>query len=144
MSVNTCPTARIQGKEKLLKVVEKCTDAFCRNERSQYELEYEANGEGCFIFEVQHPKTGAWLCIDATRGYGHVGRLINHSTRPNLKGKVALVNGRVRLGLLASRDISEGEELTIDYGQQPRAPGWLKRRPTVNQVLCCQFVSKSI
>ena len=33
-----------------------------------------ANGEGCFIYEVQHPRIGQWVCLDV---FGTLGRLIN-------------------------------------------------------------------
>ncbi len=41
--------------------------------REQYDThirEYEANGEGCFIFEVRHLYTGKKQCLDATRAFG--------------------------------------------------------------------------
>ncbi len=91
--------------------------------------EYKVNGEGCFIFEVQHPVTGQWWCLDATRAFGTTGRLINHSSKKgNLKTLAAVVEGKLRLGFLASRDITAGEELLYDYGCQKRAPLRLRRR----------------
>ncbi len=102
--------------------------------REQYDThirEYEANGEGCFIFEVRHPYTGKKQCLDATRAFGTYGRLVNHSPRPNLKAMVAVIDGVVRMGFLAMRDIPTGEELLVDYGQQRVIHPWLSRKARV-------------
>ena len=54
-------------------------------ERHIYEEEYAINEEGCYILEVQHPKSGKWLCLDATRRvWESLGRLINHSHTPSV------------------------------------------------------------
>ena len=105
-----------------------------RGDKARYEEEYKANGEGCFIYEVQHPGIGEWVCLDATRAFGTMGRLINHGDKTeNLKAMVAVVDKVLRLGFLASRDITVGEELLYDYGSQTQAPHWLMRRPPYSQ-----------
>lgn len=99
-----------------------------RSELEEHRAEYAMNGEGMYIYEVQHPKTGCWLCLDATRAFNTLGRLVNHSCNPNLRAKAAQVKGSLRLGFLAARNIPAGEELYFDYGIQPRPPPWLRRR----------------
>eukprot|EP00937_MAST-01D_sp_MAST-1D-sp2_P006257 g6257.t1 len=54
------------------------------------------------------------IVIDARRK-GNLSRFTNHSCRPNMEIQKWSVNGCLRLGLFALRDIPEGEELTIDY-----------------------------
>ncbi|KRY39767.1 Histone-lysine N-methyltransferase ash1 [Trichinella spiralis] len=71
------------------------------------------------------------LVIDAT-SFGNAARFINHSCDPNCRAeKVLIINicfvsitfilqwmveGKHRLAIVANRDISKGEELTLDYG----------------------------
>ena len=89
---------------------------------------YDLNGEGCYILEVQTPK--GWACLDATRRMGSVGRLMNHSAKPNLKPFQPLhIRSKWRVGFLAVRGIKVGEELTWDYGSPPGGHQWLCRRP---------------
>ena len=97
-----------------------------RNEIEKYESEYAANGEGCFIFEVQKPG-GGWVCIDATRAYGTIGRLVNHSPNPNVKGRVAVVEGKLRMGFLAMKELKKGDEVLVDYGRQRNPPSFMRR-----------------
>ena len=47
------------------------------------------------------------MCLDATRAFGTLGRLINHSVRGNLRTKAAVVDGELRLGFIAAKDISD-------------------------------------
>ena len=101
-----------------------------RDERLSHEREYEGNGEGCYIYEVQHPRTGKWVCLDATRAFGTVGRLVNHG-RPNanLRSMAAVVDDILRVGFLASKDVTSGEEVHFDYGYQTKAPLWMRTKP---------------
>ena len=79
------------------------------------------------IMDVQDPLKGSWWCVDATRAFQTLGRLINHSFTPNLKGKAARVCGKLRVAFLALRDIESGEELSYDYGVQRTSEPWLQR-----------------
>ena len=85
----------------------------------QMAKEYAENGEGSYVMDTAYriPNIGR-LCFDATRRYRDVGRLINHSSRrPNLKLTRPLhVRCKWRVALLATRDITPGEEITYDYG----------------------------
>ena len=100
-------------------------------EKRTYEVyltvEYERNGEGSYVVETQHSVQGVGkLCFYATRRYKDIGRLINHAARGhNLKlGRPQHVRGKWRLGMVALRDISPGEELTFDYGV--RSQPWMR------------------
>ncbi|XP_052771657.1 histone-lysine N-methyltransferase NSD2-like isoform X2 [Mya arenaria] len=46
---------------------------------------------------------------------GNMSRFMNHSCDPNLETQKWYVNGDIRVGLFALRDIKEGEELTFNY-----------------------------
>ena len=101
-----------------------------KKERAKHEKEYIANGEGCFIIDVQ--TSGGWLCFDATREFYSPGRLMNHSTKGEatvIPFKPLLVDSQWRLGFIATRDLQAGEELTWDYGCAPCGIEWLKKRP---------------
>lgn len=52
--------------------------------------------------------------IDA-RQKGSVARYINHSCEPNCIAKKWIVNGITRIGCFAVKDITRGDEITIDY-----------------------------
>lgn len=78
------------------------------------------------LFEMKY-----YFSIDATAESGRLGRLINHSkTAANCHTKLTEINQRPYLMLMASRDISLGEELLYDYGDRNRdsieSHPWLK------------------
>ena len=54
-------------------------------------------------------------CIIDAGPMGNLSRFMNHSCDPNCETQKWTVNGEVRVGLFASRDIKEGEELNFDY-----------------------------
>ena len=74
------------------------------------------------------PGVGRHLCLDATRRFKDIGRLINHSaTEYNLKpGRPTYLRGKWRVGMIAVRDIPVDQELTYDYGV--RTEGWMRAR----------------
>ena len=111
------------------------------------EAEYSCNNEGVFILEVRNPKTSKHMCLDATRtfnGVGAISRLINHSREKtaNLKPHTVVVNGKLRVGFVASRDIGKYEELAFDYNLQSPQPEWSKTPPAKWQSLVsiCTYV----
>lgn len=53
-------------------------------------------------------------CIDA-RKKGNLARFINHSCNPNCQTRKWTVEGELRVGIFALRDIVAGTELTFDY-----------------------------
>uniref|UniRef100_A0A1B0CJ95 [histone H3]-lysine(36) N-trimethyltransferase n=2 Tax=Lutzomyia longipalpis TaxID=7200 RepID=A0A1B0CJ95_LUTLO len=55
--------------------------------------------------------------IDATIK-GNISRYINHSCDPNAETQKWTVNGELRVGFFATRDIAPGEEITFDYQYQ--------------------------
>ncbi|XP_055926838.1 histone-lysine N-methyltransferase SETD2-like isoform X2 [Argiope bruennichi] len=52
--------------------------------------------------------------IDATNK-GNLSRFMNHSCDPNCETQKWTVNGELRIGFFAKRDLKAGEELTFDY-----------------------------
>lgn len=54
-------------------------------------------------------------CIIDAGPMGNLSRFMNHSCDPNCETQKWTVNGDVRVGLFASREIKAGEELTFDY-----------------------------
>ncbi|XP_048734635.1 N-lysine methyltransferase KMT5A-like isoform X2 [Ostrea edulis] len=94
------------------------------------EKEYSENPKfGCYMYYFVHKNRN--YCIDATAESGRLGRLINHSkTAANCHTKLTEINQRPYLMLMASRDISLGEELLYDYGDRNRdsieSHPWLK------------------
>ena len=54
-------------------------------------------------------------CIIDAGPMGNLLRLMNHSCDPSCETQKWKVNGEVRVGLFASRDIKDGEELTFHY-----------------------------
>ncbi|GBL87422.1 Histone-lysine N-methyltransferase SETD2 [Araneus ventricosus] len=52
--------------------------------------------------------------IDATNK-GNLSRFMNHSCDPNCETQKWTVNGELRIGFFAKRDLKTGEELTFDY-----------------------------
>ncbi|KAG3235736.1 hypothetical protein PI124_g19235 [Phytophthora idaei] len=59
--------------------------------------------------------------IDA-RNLGGMARFANHSCSPNCVVERWEVTGETCCGIFAKRDIHPGDELTIYYGKDPRAP----------------------
>ena len=129
----------IEGKGRGVRVKEKVPkgayvreyegEVYPRKERAAREREYAANGEGCYILDCQTRE--GWICVDATRSYSAIGRLLNHAPRflPTLVPyKPLLVNGQWRVGFVASKDLMPGCELLWDYGCEPGGEEWLMRR----------------
>lgn len=54
-------------------------------------------------------------CIIDAGPMGNLSRFMNHSCDPNCETQKWTVNGDVRVGLFAAREIKAGEELTFDY-----------------------------
>uniref|UniRef100_UPI00398F168A N-lysine methyltransferase KMT5A-like n=1 Tax=Pristiophorus japonicus TaxID=55135 RepID=UPI00398F168A len=84
---------------------------------------------GCYMYYFQYlSKT---YCVDATKETTRLGRLINHSKSGNCQTKLHDIDGSPHLILVASRDITMGEELLYDYGDRSKAAvaahPWLKQ-----------------
>ena len=104
-------------------------DVYPRKERSAREREYIANGEGCYILDVL--TSDGWMCLDATRKHVTVGRLLNHAPKATATltpSKPIFIRDKWRVGFLAARDLSAGEELTWDYSCRADGIEWLRRR----------------
>ena len=69
-----------------------------------------------YLYEYPVPdEIGRSFVIDATAG--HLTRFINHSFKPNLKPYHVFHDGFYHLVFVTLRNISKGEELSYDYGQ---------------------------
>ena len=91
----------------------------------RYEGELLSYAEGNRRFDEYPESLGSYLVqfrlnekqyfVDGTdqRSYG---RCINHSVRPNLKGKSKMWNGQAVFYFVASENIKAGSELLWDYG----------------------------
>ena len=88
------------------------------------------NEEGSYVLSTAHtvPGAGTRLSFDATTRYRDISRLINHSPKGfnSTPGSPVHVRGEWRVGMVAVRDIAEGEELVYDYGV--RSEDWMKAR----------------
>ena len=114
-------------------VLEYKAEVYPRKERAAREREYSANGEGCYILDTL--TRDGWVCLDATRRLSSAGRLLNHapkSVATLTPFKPLFVRGKWRVGFVATRDLSPGEELTWDYGCQPGGVDWLRRKSSAN------------
>lgn len=108
----------------------KTAEVYPRRQMSNHIEEYDRNEEGSYILEIQ-TKDG-WFCLDATRAMGTMGRLLNHSSKPNIKPfRPLYLRKKWRVGFVALRDIYPGEEIMWDYGCPPDGLQWLYRRPSV-------------
>eukprot|EP00921_Rhytidocystis_pertsovi_P021784 GHVQ01034815.1.p1 GENE.GHVQ01034815.1~~GHVQ01034815.1.p1 ORF type:complete len:405 (+),score=65.60 GHVQ01034815.1:647-1861(+) len=87
--------------------------------------------KGSFMFYFKHMQKN--YCIDSTEelaDYG-VARLINHSRRRNnLIAKTLVIDEVPRLCFIAKRNMEEGEELLVDYGE--RDPEVIRKNPWLN------------
>lgn len=103
-------------------------EVYPRKDKKKREAEYAANGEGCYVLEAC--VEGKWLCFDATRRYNSIGRYINHAATKLATAKLfhpLMVRGKYRVAILAARPIVPGEEITYDYGCEPRGIEWLMK-----------------
>ncbi|VDI17698.1 histone-lysine N-methyltransferase SETD8 [Mytilus galloprovincialis] len=111
-------------------VVEYAGNLISQKVAKQKELDYSKDPSiGCYMYYFTHKTIN--YCVDATAESGRLGRLINHSrTKNNCHMKLTEINDRPYLMLVASRDISTGEELLYDYGDRNKesltSHPWLK------------------
>ncbi|XP_064208087.1 uncharacterized protein LOC135263699 isoform X2 [Anguilla rostrata] len=71
----------------------------------------------CTVFMYDFLWHGKTWCIDASLEDGSLGRLINDDCKsPNCKIKRIIVDGKPHLCIFALKNISTGEEITYNYG----------------------------
>ncbi|KAF7456206.1 histone lysine methyltransferase SET8 [Cryptosporidium felis] len=78
---------------------------------------YAKNNRGCYMYYFKYNDRN--YCIDATDENSDFGpgRLINHSRKnPNISTKVLMVGSTPRLFFVSKQNITHGEELLFDYG----------------------------
>ena len=83
------------------------------------------------VNELNGEENYYYLSIDAHRMIdagpkGNLARFMNHSCDPNCIAQKWTVNGDIRVGLFAIKDIAAGTELTFNYGW--KAVGGIKGR----------------
>ncbi|GAB2233336.1 hypothetical protein Drorol1_Dr00002557, partial [Drosera rotundifolia] len=121
--------SRIPKKMKLVKT-EKCGSGIVADEnirRGEFIIEYVGeviDDKTCEerLWKMKHRgETNFYLCeinrdmvIDATYK-GNKSRYINHSCCPNTEMQKWSIDGEMRIGIFATRDIKIGEHLTYDY-----------------------------
>ncbi|XP_047200190.1 uncharacterized protein LOC118124568 [Hippoglossus stenolepis] len=75
-------------------------------------------GENNYLYEFSWK--GLNWCIDASREYRSLGRLVNDDhVNPNCEMKNIVCGGKPHMCLFAVRQISPGEEITYNYGDYP-------------------------
>lgn len=102
------------------------------SKRKEVEAEHAANGMGCYILEAKEPISSRTYCFDATYRFNSFGRYINHAPKQyaNVKPLPPMnIRGRLRVGFIATRDISCGEELFWDYNLSVKDAAWSRDRP---------------
>ncbi|XP_059377190.1 histone-lysine N-methyltransferase set-1-like [Carassius carassius] len=76
-----------------------------------------SGGHALQVFMFEFGYNGKLLCVDAARGDGSLGRLVNDDhINPNSRIKTIRVDGKPHLCLFATRSICPGEEIPYDYG----------------------------
>lgn len=78
-------------------------------------------------------------CIIDAGPMGNFSRFMNHSCDPNCETQKWTVNGEVRVGLFAKRDIKAGEELVFDYQLDCLGEGFATRFKTEGNFLKDKF-----
>lgn len=112
----------------------KYDESYPKREKKTHDEEYAINEEGCFTLECQLPYGLGWICLDPTRNPNCWARYFNHAhpTEANMKlFRPLMVRQKWRVGFIASKEISKGDELLYDYGSQSNAPSWLRRRKVI-------------
>ncbi|XP_062421876.1 uncharacterized protein LOC119228025 isoform X2 [Pungitius pungitius] len=85
-----------------------------------------------FMFEFHF--NGKLWCVDAAKEDRSLGRLVNDdNVNPNAKMKYLNIQGKPHLCLFAARDISQGEEITYNYGDSDWP--WRCKMITANELM---------
>ena len=91
-------------------VLEYCGEVLHEEAYKERKRRYQDEGRSHYYFMTLSSSE----TIDATIR-GNEGRFLNHSCAPNCETQKWMVRGELCIGIFATRDIAEGEELTIDY-----------------------------
>ncbi|KAL6947260.1 hypothetical protein ACO0QE_002139 [Hanseniaspora vineae] len=93
-------------------IIEYVGEVITENEFNQRMIEYDLDVEKRKHFYFMMLQKGEF--IDAT-AKGCLARFCNHSCNPNAYVSKWVVNGKLRMGIFAERNIRQGEEITFDY-----------------------------
>ena len=122
--------------------VAKSRPPYPRRQWLAIEREYQQSGEGCYILEARDNE-GRWWCFAATHRLNQYGRYINHAPGSMANATPAppvLVEGRLRVGFVATQNIGPGTKITWDYGV--RGEPWLcKPGKTLLTLKLCSLAS---
>lgn len=91
-------------------VMEYCGEVLHEEAYAERKERYREEGRSHYYFMTLSSSE----TIDATLR-GNEGRFLNHSCAPNCETQKWMVRGELRIGIFATRDVTAGEELTIDY-----------------------------
>jgi hypothetical protein len=132
-----CTSSEISARQAVCEYIGK---NISKSAAKQLAKSYADEGKGCFIFDVK-VDDGRTVCIDATVEDGTPGRLINHSLKKgNLKAKNIVVEGTLRLFLVATETIPANRELLYDYGERSvRTEYFLQESPIPMDVTPSSF-----
>ena len=107
----------LKKREFVLEYVGEIIDAETARSR---EIKYSRNNTKrsyMYYFKLK----GRIHCIDGTYESRRLGRLLNHSRKhSNLLPRVIVVKQEHKIIFQAKRDIAEGEELLVDYGERDK------------------------
>ena len=74
--------------------------------------------DGWVLDVVREDLNEETVCQVHCANVGNYLRLLNHSCKPSARFSFRKVSGKYRVMVLASRDIYDGEEVTVGYGKE--------------------------
>ena len=78
---------------------------------------------------------GTWIQVDARKEDGSFCRLLNHSpNHSNVKARILELHNKPHIVFVATRNISKGEEILLNYNMSKDSKPYLKNCPCVR---CC-------
>ncbi|ETM98001.1 hypothetical protein PPTG_19816, partial [Phytophthora nicotianae INRA-310] len=69
------------------------------------------------LLHTRPTRTGYFAFVEAVK-YGGIARFINHSDSPNTAFRELRNRRSVKVGVVSTRTINPGDELTVDYGDE--------------------------
>ena len=86
-----------------------------------------------YVFSFSYK--GTWIQVDARKEDRSFGRLLNHSpNHSNVKARILELHNKPHIVFVATRNISKGEEILLNYNMSKDSKPYLKNCPCVR---CC-------
>ena len=86
-----------------------------------------------YVFSFSYK--GIWIQVDARKEDRSFGRLLNHSpNHSNVKARILELHNKPHIVFVATRNISKGEEILLNYNMSKDSKPYLKNCPCVR---CC-------